>query len=229
MLNRSVKLLLTVFLSIVACAQSQSRVTLAEGSVSGIVVNDKGAAIPQARVEFMRVSGGFQKEIVKFVTSDEDGKFVIEHLAWGKYHLLAKKENDFYPDETFAFYGYDERQTPRLVVVRLDGASPTAQVTITVKRAAAIKGSINDYVTAKSISGARFTLRRVKNPNLWLSTNADGQFRVLVPPDVEFTLEVSAPGYKTLRYSVSGNPTLVLVPGAELNLQIQLTPQITKQ
>jgi len=172
----------------------------------------------------MRGHDGAEHSAVKFVETNDRGNFVIDNLSWGEYGLAARKEDDFFPDVTFAFYGFGET-VQAMTYVTLTQIAPHADVVIRVFKAAVLKGSIVDRKTGKLVLSPGFLLRRAADPNLWLSKSVSSQFRVLVPARVPFTIEVSAPGYKTLHYSLNGKAALVLDPGKELELKIYLQPK----
>lgn len=161
-----------------------------DGKVTGTVVAYDGVAVKGARVTADPLDGKMRLTPVRFVETDEQGRFEISHLSWGSYKLFAIKEADGYPNTMLAFYS--DNQFPTVTVSR---AFPTSKVLLNIGRKA---GRI--LVTAVDANSGRpvpssAVLRRLDNPKLWVSTSVETATSVLVPAGIDVTLDVTAPGY----------------------------------
>ena len=192
-----------------------------QGRIRGVVVDEEGKPIQHAEVwpHVRHPTIG----ALRFVETDANGRFEIDRLEFDTFNVFAKKEDEEYPDMGFAFY-YEG--LPH--IVRLSPDEPVANANLKIgPKAGVLTGSVTDKVTGKAIDPA-FMLRRAKNPANFLSTSGASQYRLLLPPETEVTLEVSADGYETWLYtdpSDSLKPMPIrLASGAEMRLDIQLQP-----
>jgi hypothetical protein len=140
------------------------------------------------------------------------------------YKIFAVKEPAGYPNTAFGFYSNHMFPTVTLTADR-----PTADITLKVgPPAGVILGSVTDAVTGAPVL-ASFLLRRISDPGNWISMSQKADYRVLVPPSVEVSVEVSAPGYKTWYYGgpsdALGRPPVRLETRKEMKLDIQLQPE----
>jgi hypothetical protein len=157
------------------------------------------------------------------VETDEDGRFEIDRLEFDTFNVFAKKEREGYPDIGFAFCA--EGLLPTL---RLSLEQPVANVELKLgPKSGFLIGDVTDKVTGKPIQVA-FMLRRAKNPANFLSLGQASSYRLVLPAEIEVTLEVSGDDYQTWFYndpSDSSKPLPTrLASGAEMRLDIQLQP-----
>ena len=204
------------FLAAIALAQGQ-------GVIQGLVVNEEGTPIAEAKVHAEPLDGRTRGTLVRYVETDAQGRFRIDRLEWGKYMISAKKEESGYPDMMYAFYNNNLFTT-----VTLSQLSPLADVRIQLgPQAGVLTGTITDAESGNPVNaGFRFT--PAERPNNWLSKSAPPRYRVLLPAREGVFLEVTAPGYKKWHYG--GTPSapkgipLRLASGAEMVLDIRLEP-----
>ena len=72
---------------------------------------------------------------------------------------------------------------------------------------------------------AGFMLRLLKDPNQGMSMSSPPAFRIFVAPSTDYSLEVSAPGYRDWSYAEHNRSRpLRLAPRAHLHLDVQLEP-----
>lgn len=200
----------SVCVSIVAAAAPQDR-----GTISGTVTDEHNAPIAKARVNANPADGRPMASLVRFVETDENGHFLIDRLAWGKYKVFAKKEDLGYPDMSWSFYSNDV-----YLAVEITPTVRTAEVRIQLgPKAGVLTGSITNALTGAPIP-ASLMIRRAASPSKWLSPGVATGYRVLLPPSTDVLLEVSAPGFKTQKFPSPLN----LQPGAEMHLDIALEP-----
>jgi hypothetical protein len=194
------------------------------GTVKGIVLDVAAKGVEGAQVIVDPSDGRPRGTALRTVETDAEGRFLMEKLAYGSYKVFARKDASGYPDTSFAFYSNHVFPT-----VTLTARAPTADITLNVgPPAGAMSGSVTDAVTRVPVPAA-FLLRRTLDPGNWISMSQKSVYRVLVPPSVEVSVEVSAPGYKTWFYGgpsdTLNRPPIRLDSGKEMRLDIQLQPE----
>jgi Carboxypeptidase regulatory-like domain len=191
------------------------------GSIRGVVIDEKGAPVAAAQVRVDPLDGRPRSSGVLLVETDGSGHFSVDALELEGYKLFAMKESAGYPDTSGAFYSNNVFPT-----VTLTASAPTADITLKVGPPAGVmSGSVTNAVTGAPVLTG-FLLRRISNPGYWISMSQKADYRVLVPPSVEVSVEVSAPGYKTWFYGgpsdTLNRPPIRLDSGKEMRLDIQL-------
>jgi hypothetical protein len=194
------------------------------GMVRGSVLDENGRVVEGASVECDPLDSRPSANALLIVETDKNGRFSVGNLGLGSYKLFAMKESSGYPNTAFGFYSNNVFPT-----VTLTTAVPGADITLRVGPSAGVlSGSVSDAVTGAPLPNS-FLLRRSSDPENWISMSQKADYRVLVPPSVEVSIEVSAPGYKTWYY---GGPfdrlkrdPIRLESGKEMRLDIQLQPE----
>lgn len=198
----------------VVCSSAATHAQGGTGSISGTVVDERGASVSGAQVNVSPI-GFAQESLVRYVETDSEGYFSIDRLIWGTYKVFAMKPASDYPNIAFSFYG--NNSFPEATITP---AAPSAKVRIRLgPKAGILSGSVRDADTGAPVN-AGFKLIRAASPNDWLSTSEPSSYRVLVPPATDVLIQVSAPGYKT--WTPSG--PLRLQSGKEMYLDIPLQP-----
>jgi hypothetical protein len=185
------------------------------GSIEGTVIDERGNTVTGAWVSALgtRPLGGR----IPGARTDDTGHFAIHSLEWDEYGLQACKEDDDVPCGPF-FYRGETKQ------VRLTPQDPsvTAEIRLGLK-GGAITWAVSDASTGKPVAGI-FTFRPLQEHKAVVS----GSFPpiIFIPASIDFSLEVSAVGYKTWSYADQRYPTqpLRLAPGAHVHLDINLEP-----
>ena len=144
--------------------------------------------------------------------------------------LHSRKEEDGYPDTEFNFYDKTDTADPRVEVY---GGQTTQGVTIKLgPKAAVLTGRVVDAISNQPLKEADITLRRVDQPERFISTGLyehriKGGFKTLVP-SLPFTVKVSQNGYQDWYYKLPSNRTqasaLLLAPNSTKELLIRLQP-----
>lgn len=164
------------------------------GSVRGQVIDADGVAVAGAEVSAESTEGtGGTLTVTK---TDERGKFLLDGVPQGTNLIIASKPDDFYPDVRFAFFAVDSTGFPRVEVLP---GQVTEGVTVRLtQKGARLTGAVLDSQTRQPVTSSRIRLTRRDDPRLYVSTNPDehGRFDFIVPAR-PFSLEVSAPGYRT--------------------------------
>ncbi len=194
------------------------------GSILGTVVDERGSPVVQAQVSVDPIDGRVRGTPVRMVETDKDGHFIMNNLDLVSYKIFVSKESAGYPDTAFAFYSNNAFPT-----VNLTASMPTVTVALKVGPSAGlILGSVSNAADGAPVL-ATFLLRKASDPDDWISMSQKSDYRVLVPPSVEVSVEVSAPGYKTWFYGgpsdTLNRPPIRLDSGKEMRLDIQLQPE----
>jgi len=155
--------------------------------------------------------------------TDKQGEFEIRGLPWGRYVVLAGKEEDGYPDTKSAFYS--NLSVPRVLI----GPNlPVPYVTVKLGPKAGLLEikSVMNADTGAVLSSASLTVRRAEN-EFFLITSAVTDRVVQIPPGIDVFVGVSAPGYKLWTpLNSDGKPEkLRLKPGEIRRLAVQLQPE----
>jgi hypothetical protein len=197
-----------------------------QGKIEGVVRNEQGIAVAGATVK-AQPEGVVLSSAVPQIETDAGGRFEMDHLPSGTYKIFAMKESAGYPDTSFAFYS--NQRFPKLVL-RSD-AQPAEIVLRIGPPGGIMTGIVSDAVTGRPVA-ASFILRRVSDSRLWISMAQRSDYRVLLPPDVEVAVEVSADGYSAWHYGDSVDRMhrrpIRLRPGEEKKLNVSLQPSATK-
>jgi len=187
----------------------------AGGRIEGKVLDENGLPVPGAIVSAYAVSNSVRHSLIPEAETDSAGHFVIAHLNWGRYKVVAKKENSAYPNTFFAFYG-----TGASVETSVTENSPTSDIVIRVgPKAATLTGSVSRAGNSAPIN-ATFKLTRLDSPDNWISTSLPPNYSVLLPASVNVAVEVSAPGYEVW---TSASP-IRLNPSSTEHLDIVMHP-----
>lgn len=156
---------------------------------------------------------------VSGMETNASGQFVIGALEPGTYDLFGMSDADGYPDTALSFYSKDE---PTKVFLR---TGDTAEVKLVLGPVAGIwSGVLIDKATGKPIvspHAPHFIVRKVLDPEDAIEFLGPEEFRWLIPPDFDVTLEIRAEGYEPwfallpVRFHSGENKTLKIELDAE--------------
>ena len=191
-----------------------------EGVIRGTVLNEKGQPVFKAKVTALPAYSAPHAGGIRYVESDEAGRFAIDRLGWGTYRIFAMKEDEGYPNTLFGFYS----ENPPTAA--LSPQTPSADVSLFIGPKAGVLRvlSLTDAVTGKSLmTVAGITLRRVDNPH-FLGTDPSLE-RILVPSATDLTVEIEANGYAPWPQPNEAKLGRIrLQPDEILELRVELQP-----
>lgn len=186
------------------------------GVIEGTVINEKGQPVPHAQA--FTLPNGPTIAAIRFVETDNNGHFRLDRMDWGTYHVFAKKISAGYPDIAFNFYA------AHAVQATLSPSSPVAEVVVHVGPPCGILKitSVIDAVTAEPIKDYGVTLRWASDAHRIMGGSFSGP--ILIPPNVDVLVEVSAKGYESWPTEEEGKESgrIHLASGQVLNLQVRL-------
>lgn len=168
------------------------------GGIEGRVLDAEGQPLFEASVHAIRQNYNRDKPSVPFAETDENGYFHITAPP-GEYKIFASKESAGYPGwDLGAVY----QGTVKYVeaTVRVDEVRSGVELKLGPKLDI-VYVTVEDALTTKSIADANITIRLTNHPdrNFVTGANEKGRFMFVSPP-TPFTIEVSAPGYKSRQY-----------------------------
>jgi len=195
-----------------------------DGSVTGAVLTQDGTPLMNARVHIAKKSPFYGSRVVDFHETDSEGKFVINHVPWGSYVVMAGKEEDGYADTKLVFY--INMEAP---VVELGPLFPTANVTVHLGPKAGVIhiDSITDATTGRKIPNAGVTLRRAANSEFFMSVSSSTR-DILVPSNTSVILEIEEQGYQPWPQAdkMTQEGKIRLDAGQVFNLNVKLLPLV---
>jgi len=164
------------------------------GVISARVFDQNGSPVAGAVVEMEPSDGRVVAGAVPECLTDESGACSCDKMQFGKYRATAMKTADRYPDQTFGLYGHDKKP----LVVEITPETPVATASITLgPKAASIALKVVEDGTGLPVKSPSVTLRLAESPNVFLSVGSNLNSNILVPPDEDILVEVSAEGHKS--------------------------------
>ena len=209
-------------------APTPAQTRLPPGIIQGTVVDINGQPVEGvlviARQQNPQING-----VGRQAWTDSAGRFSIPYLAPNQYRLETRKDKDGYANSAFPIQTHIE-----VPIAEITALSPTATVQIHLgPKAAYITGSVTDASTGQIIASVRLRIWKwtdgADRDAEWLMSGQNGnEYGVLIPPNKEVGLAISAPGYETWTYcgdSGGTTPTpLNLSSAATKTINVRLRP-----
>jgi hypothetical protein len=174
--------------------------------------------IPQATVSAEIMGVGVLGMAVPQAETDAKGRFVIHHVPWRTFRVLAGKPNAGYLS-TFTFGNFYGRG--RIPEVTLSPQAPAATVVVRIgPKAGILSGVIVSARTGEPITQAIIQLRNARGASV--GESAPAHFNRLIPSEMVIALTVSAPGFEPWRWTVK------MTPGERKVVTIRLVPLAPK-
>jgi len=164
-----------------------------QGVITVNVVNENDAPLIEVTVWMLPLDGKARASLVPQCSTDWTGTCSYAHLPVGKYLITAMKETDGYSNGEAPLF--NRNRTHVVAEILPDRLN----VHVSYKagpKAAEIVVDVVDAVTGVRIKNPAIVLRSPTDPKIWMSTAADANSRILIPPDQDVLVEVSAEGYK---------------------------------
>jgi hypothetical protein len=215
-MTRSSKTIATGILSLALMPAALCIHAQTTGTITAQVYDQDGKPLADAAVEFVPTDVILASALPSCLT-DADG-VCSKDLKFWKYHVIAEKKADGFPDLSFNFYGHGKWPA----TVTLSPEQAMAHVTVKLgPKAGSLVFTIIDAVTAARIEHVSVTLHPFADPKDFLGTNLGPDFRVLIPADEDVSVEVEAKGYQP--WKVPG--PVRLASGESKAFTISLHPQ----
>jgi len=215
-LLRTLSFFLAAFTATTVLAQSSSGV----GTVNGRVLTEDGHPVPGASVYLVPLhrAGVGRPDTVK---TNEMGIYKISVKEPGPYAIHAFKIEEGYPDVIFAFDVAPNQALRREKVNILEGQSLTGIDVKLGPRSGNLHFQVVDERTGRPLTKADYKLCQVQVPDNCVNSRAVGAFDISVPA-TEISVEISSPGYSTVKYAEKNQPFILVKPGEERDLVIKL-------
>jgi hypothetical protein len=189
-------------------SQDNQKLNTQQGRVSGIVLTEDGQAMAGVSVctTVIRKDGGTTE---CRTTTDNNGRFDIDHLGLGSFGLQASQEGYVMSDHPSQSVKLTTEQPSANVIVRLG------------KKGAILSVTVRDKFSGKAVP--RFTVFTVSDDERESASGGgeNGSFRLTLRSGVGFILAVTGKGYKSAFYP----DTLNLQSGEEKSIDIELEPK----
>ncbi len=189
------------------------------GVIQGVVSDPNGKPLSGAKVD-ARLKGEFSgHRLDRSSKTSFDGKFVIDHLSWGTYILVARKEDSDYPDTRLAFYS--NLQAPSVTISATD---PNKDVAIRLApQAGRLDLLVMNARTGERLDSAAVTLRRVENPKPFVTMSTTLKL-IAIPALTDVQVEITAPGYNP--WPNGGSALIINLQSREgKHLEVRLVPR----
>jgi hypothetical protein len=188
--------MLGLVLMIVALLPMPQGEAAPQGVITVNVVNERSAPLIGATVWMLPMGGGMRASAVPDCLTDWSGTCSRDHLPVGKYLITAMKEAGGYPNGEAPLFN---RGRTHVVADVLPDKLNVFVSYIAGPKAAAITVDAVDSVTGVPIKNPTIVLRSPADPKIWMSAGPNANSKILIPPDQDVIVEVSAPGYKPWR------------------------------
>ena len=209
---------LTTLLFATSLAYGQSDALM--GSICGIVQDENGA--PASFVKVVAIYDGPHSGPYPLGKTDSTGHYCLQNLALGHYIMSAEDPEKGYPQMGSVFYSW---QTPKpevsIAATNLEGH---ADWRIPYK-AGFVEVALTDARTGKPVIPMFFNLVVQSRPeNGWMRGSMASTAALLLPPNENVYLILSAPGYREWPADGTKGKLLNLLPGRTEKLVVELQP-----
>lgn len=164
-----------------------------KGTITARVTDQSGNPLVNARVAMVPADRMGIMGVLRECLTDHEGVCSLE-LGFGKYHVTAQKTAEGYPDLTMRFYGHG--QWPATAEITSEMPATSVTVRLGPKAASLVLHAVDD-ASGDIIKHLTITLHPAADPKEFISTSVtDSGPTVLIPPDLDVLVTVSADGYE---------------------------------
>jgi len=197
--------------------QSAPSSTTPTGSVSGIVLDGRGKALPDVTVYAVPETDVKKQFHTK---TNGAGEFMLPGLPDGPAYLSAYKESDGYPYDFFSFFAARGTNTPLKIQIKASEEIKDIRIRLGEKAARLDIEIVTEDGKALE-KGATLFFTRPDQPERPYNRGARSTESLLVPA-VPFHLAVQADGYKVWHCGGNPNGLLSLNPSETFLLSVRL-------
>ena len=205
-----------------ALALSATAQTAETGSICGTVLDENGQPARSILVTATYLGAHSGPEPAS--RSDGSGRYCLGNVPFGESALSADDPKRGYPDMCFAFYSAASESERWKTAVTLSAKLPHAERDFRIPyKGAFLTIHLSDAATGTPISGLSVKLRVQSDPDQrWMSTSQVTSDALLLPPNENVLLQVSAPGYREWPYDGSPGYVLNMLPGERKAIDVKL-------
>jgi hypothetical protein len=196
-----------------------------KGTIYGVVMGQDGRPAKGIGLTAQPLEGALAGRLPHTKTNDA-GEYRFENLTWwGKYTVYAEDDEAGY---SLFSTGWAGSSTP--TEVEITPEHPKAEFLLYLPpQAGFLKIKLTNLMTGDAISAMRVELRHAyEQKSLAFTMSCYSTHVVLVPPDQDVLLHVSAEGFREWEQSVGEGKAIRLASGAQLKLEVQLVPLKTE-
>jgi hypothetical protein len=213
-----------IFACCLISAELHAQRQLGTAHISGRVWNANNEPVLEARVRIFPLEVAWSGPMPISVT-DEQGFYHLDLPAIGKSRVLVIKETAGYPDTSIKICASGQEHEPEVLL--FTGAVLTNVDIHLGKPDGSLQVNIVDHDTGAPIHGARVVLRRKDDPSIFYSDGINKPTITLSLPDKAITIEVSAPGFSTWKFTDTStqHDYLEVSPEKHLTVTASLIPK----
>jgi hypothetical protein len=156
------------------------------------------------------------------VTSNDKGEYRFESLPWwGKYTVYGEDD-----DAGYSIFSNGPAGGGHPSEVQITPGHPEAEFKVYLPpKAGFLQIHLTNRRTKAAISGMQIDVKSMDKPeSLLFSMGCDSKHVVLIPPDKDVLLHVTAPGFREWKESVGKGKPIHLASGTRITLDVQLDP-----
>jgi hypothetical protein len=194
-------------IALIVLGFSVASAALGQGTVTGIVTDSTGVAVAHASVDAhanVNAANIVGDRMNPWIQADARGRFSLA-LPRGRYKIIAKDDEDGYPDPVYLLNADPTAEFPEITV----GSEDITGVRVVLgKQGGVLEGQVSDRESRRPLFAAKITIRDAKNPIAYVEIFSDstGYFRFSVPAK-PILISCSADGHKKEDFAKGGTIT----------------------
>ena len=206
-------------------AISSAAQTAGSGSICGTVLDENGQ--PAKNIRVTAVYLGAHTGPYPASRSDDSGHYCLGNVPYGDNAPAADDPAHGYPNTQYGFYASGTDKKEALNIAHLRNEHPTATVDLRIPyKAAFLTIHLTDAITGKTQLALFYKLSAQTDPQRrYTFGSRSATDALLLPPNENVLLKVSAPGYREWPYDGSPGYILNLVPGERRTIDVPLQPK----
>jgi hypothetical protein len=214
-------LVLVGALLLATAAAQQHDEPLPKGTIYGVVIGQDGRPAKGIGLTACPLGVPLAAKLPHTKTNDA-GEYRFENIPWwGRYSVYAEDEEAGYSSFSNGPAGDIRPQE-----VEITPEHPEAEFRLYLPpQAGFLKVKLTDQATGDAIAAMLVELRRTdKQKSLVFSMSCYSTRVVLIPPNEDLLLHVSADGFREWQESLGEGKSIHLASGSQLQLDVQLVP-----
>ena len=195
------------------------------GSICGTVLDENGQ--PAKDVLIVAAYLGAHSGPFPASRSDDSGHYCLVNVPYGDNVPAADDPKRGYPNPGFSIYASVSASKESPNVAHLSAEHPRATIDFRIPyKAGFLTIHLTDAITGKPQFALFYRLSPQKDPERNYMTGSQGaKDALLLPPNENVLLKVSAPGYREWPYDNSLGYVLNLLPGEHKTIDVPLQPK----
>jgi hypothetical protein len=211
---------LALGLAISSAAQSAG-----SGSICGTVLDENGQ--PANGISIMAVYLGAHSGPYPASRSDSTGHYCLFNVPYGDNVPAADDPTHGYANSQASLYAATTDNKVPVNVAHLSAEHPQATIDFRLPyKAALLMIHLTDAITGRPQLALFYELSAQADPQgRYMKGSQSAKNQLLVPPNENVLLKVSAPGYREWPYDGSPGYVLSLLPGERKTIEVPLQPK----